>query len=146
MKRKDEKMLGILQKETFDFFLKEINPHNGLIPDKTKPGSPSSIAVMGMAFSVYIVEVKRGLLSRAEAIHRTLTALRFFNSSHQGREADATGYKGFYYHLLNMKTGKRAWKSELSTIDTAIFIMGALSAAAYFTRNNKEEQEIRELA
>src|SRR5580698_9075126 len=72
--------------------------------------------------------------------------LRFFNFSHQGPEGDATGYKGFYYHFLDMQTGRRAWQCELSTIDTAIFMAGVLTAANYFTRKEKKENEIRELA
>jgi hypothetical protein len=72
--------------------------------------------------------------------------LRFIYNSRQGAEADATGYKGFYYHFLDMHTGKRAWKSELSTIDTALFIAGVLSAAAYFQGEDKDEAEIRQLA
>jgi len=72
--------------------------------------------------------------------------LRFFNSGHQGKEADAMGYKGFFYHFLDMKTGCRALESELSTIDTAFFIAGVLAAANYFTRTTKAETEIRLIA
>jgi hypothetical protein len=99
-----------------------------------------------MGLSAYIVAVERGLLSRPEAIDRTLILLRFFHASHQGSETDAAGYKGFYYHFLDMQTGRRAWKCELSTIDTAIFMAGVLTAANYFTAKSGEESEIRELA
>ena len=125
----DSEMLEHLRSETFNYFRHEVNPRNGLIADKTQPGSPSSIAAVGMGLSVYVVAVERNLLSRAEAVERTLTLLRFFHSSRQGPEADATGYKGFYYHFLDMKTGRRAWQCELSTIDTAIFMAGVLAAA-----------------
>ncbi|MGB6787141.1 MAG: hypothetical protein WBE20_03290, partial [Candidatus Acidiferrales bacterium] len=103
----DSEMLNRLQSESFDYFRNEFNPRNGLIADKTQPGSPSSIAAVGMGLSVYTVAVERNLLSRAEAIERTLTTLEFFHSSHQGPEPDATGYKGFYYHFLDMQTGRR---------------------------------------
>ena len=142
----DSEMLDRLRRETFEYFRKEANPVNGLLPDKTQPGSPSSIAAMGMALSVYVVAVERELLSREEAIHRTLTILRFFHASHQGPEPDATGYKGFYYHFIDMHTGHRAWQCELSTIDTAIFMAGVLTAASYFTGKSGAESEIRELA
>jgi len=99
-----------------------------------------------MALSVYVLATERDLLSRAEAIDRTLTLLRFFQSSHQGPEADATGYKGFYYHFLDMQTGRRAWGCELSTVDTAILMAGVLTAASYFTATSEQEGEIRELA
>jgi hypothetical protein len=66
-----------------------------------------------MALSVYLMAIERELLSRSEAIDRTLTLFKFFQSSHQGPEADATGYKGFYYHFLDMQTGRRALQCEL---------------------------------
>jgi hypothetical protein len=142
----DREMLDALQRETFAYFAREINPENGLVADSSEPGSPSSIAAVGLGLSVSAVAVERGFLSRGEAIARALRALRFFHSSHQGPEPDATGYKGFYYHFLDMVTGRRAWQSELSTIDTALFIAGALSAGLYFDGDGAEEREIRDLA
>jgi hypothetical protein len=142
----DSEMLDRLRSETFEYFRREVNARNGLIADKTQPGSPSSIAAVGMGLSVYIVGVERGLLSRAEAIERTLAVLRFFHSSRQGPEPDATGYKGFYYHFLDMQTGSRALQCELSTVDTAILMAGVLTAACYFTGSSPKESAIRELA
>jgi len=142
----DEQMLDALRRETFGFFRNEWNPQTGLIADKTQPGSPASIAAVGLGLSVYVVAIERGWLTRAEAVGRILTLLRFFRSSHQGPQADATGYKGFYYHFLDMQTGRRAWHCELSTIDTAILMAGVLTAASYFDGSSGEESEIRELA
>jgi hypothetical protein len=85
-----------LQRETFEYFLKEANPHNGLIADKTQPGAPASIAAVGLALSSYPIGVERDFMDRADAVQRTLTTLRFFIDSIQGIEPDATGYKGFY--------------------------------------------------
>ena len=144
--RIDADMLDDLRRATFEYFRHEVNPRNGLIADKTQPGSPSSIAAVGLGLSVYVVAVERDFLSRAEAVDRTLTLLRFFHSSHQGPEPDATGYRGFYYHFLDMQTGLRALHSELSTVDTAIFMAGVLTVASYFTGNGEEEREIRDLA
>lgn len=136
-------MLLSLQRKTFEYFLNEVNPVTGLIADGTQPGCPSSIAVVGMAISTYIIGVENKLLSRQEAIDRILRIVRFFYNCEQGTAHTATGYKGFYYHFLNMETGKRAWQSELSTIDTAFFIAGVLSAVAYFTGTDEKEKEIR---
>ncbi len=144
--RRRHRILDELQGESFSYFLHETNRRNGLVRDKTAKGSPASIAAVGMALSAYVVGVERGLLTRAEAVRRTLVALRFFWRSPQGRQADATGHKGFYYHFLDMKTGRRAARSELSTIDTALFMAGALTAAAYFQAETKGEEEIRTLA
>ncbi|MEL7658544.1 MAG: hypothetical protein AAGU75_21855, partial [Bacillota bacterium] len=40
--------------------------------------------------------------------------------------------EGFFYHFIDMNSGKRAWSSEVSNIDTAILLMGVLSAGEYF--------------
>ena len=113
-KTKDIKTLDKLQRETFNYFLHETNPSNGLVLDKTAPDWPSSIAATGLALACYPVAVERGFMSRTAAVERTLATLRFFWNSPQGPEPDATGYKGFYYHFLDMQTGRRAWQCDPS--------------------------------
>jgi hypothetical protein len=139
-------MIDLLQRESFQYFVHEVNLSNGLVADKTKSGWPASIAAVGLALSAYTVSVERGFLSREEAIARTLAVLRFFWNSPQGPDPEASGYKGFYYHFLDMSTGRRAWSCELSTVDTALLLAGMLSAAAYFTQDSEDEHEIRTLA
>src|SRR5882672_1746945 len=114
--RPETALLDRLQKQSFAYFLHETNPKNGLVRDKTKKDWPASIAATGLGLACYPIGVERSFLTRKNAIERTLAALRFFSSSRQGTEADATGYRGFYYHFLDMQTGQRAWKCELSTI------------------------------
>ncbi|HEY0701324.1 MAG TPA: glucoamylase family protein [Candidatus Acidoferrales bacterium] len=143
--RHEPEMLGGLRRAILDYFLCECSEANGLTLDKTQPGAPSSIAACGMALSVYVVGVERGLLPRADAVARTLKLLRFLRDSPQGPEPDATGYKGFYYHFLDMQTGRRAVQSEISTADTAILMAGVLSATSYFQGSAADENEIREL-
>ncbi len=135
-----------LQRETFEYFLHETNPSNGLVIDKTAADWPASIAATGLALASYPVGVERGFISRAAAVERTLATLRFFWNSQQGPEPDATGYKGFYYHFLDMQSGRRAWQCELSTVDTAFLLAGALTAGIYFDANTADESEIRTLA
>jgi hypothetical protein len=138
--------LAQLQHDTFEYFANEVNPDNGLVADSTKQGAPSSIAATGFALTAYPIGVERGYLTRVEAIKRCLTTLRFFHDSPQGTGPDAIGYKGFYYHFLDMKTGRRTWNCEISTIDTTYLLAGALTAATYFDGERKEENEIRQLA
>lgn len=138
--------LARLQSDTFKYFADEVNLENGLIPDNTRTGAPCSIAAVGFALTAYPIAVERKYLSRAEAVKRTLTTLRFFHDAPQGKEPDATGYKGFYYHFLDMKTGRRVWKCEISTIDSTYLIAGALTAATYFDHDTDEERELRALA
>ncbi len=142
----ESELLHNLRLAIVDYYLNESNPQNGLIADKNEPGSLSSIAAVGMGLSVYVVAVERGIISRTNAVDRILALLRFLHSSPQGPEPNATGYKGFYYHFLDMQTGLRAMECELSTVDTAIMMAGILTAAAYFTGNNEKEIELRKLA
>jgi hypothetical protein len=135
-----------LQRNSFDYFLNETNRANGLVLDKTTSDWPASIAAIGMALTAYPVGAARKFIARAEAVERTLTTLRFLATSEQSESADATGYKGFFYHFLHMQTGRREWRSELSSIDTALLIVGALAAAEFFDAKSKDEAEIRALA
>jgi hypothetical protein len=142
----DERLLDRLLRASFAYFPDQVNSVNGLVADSNRPGWPCSIAATGMALGAWVVGVERGYITRAKAAAWTLAALRFFSSSKQGPEADATGHRGFYYHFLNMETGARAWKCELSTIDTGILLAGMLVAAQFFDRDVPHEREIRELA
>ena len=101
---------------------------------------------MGFALASYPIAVDRSYVTRARALARTLATLRFFWNAPHGPMPDATGHRGFFYHFLDVETGRRAWRSELSTIDTTILIAGALTAAAYFDRATDAEREVRQLA
>ena len=139
-------MLDVLQRETFQYFVEEVNSENGLVHDRTAEGAPASITAMGLGLASYAVGAERGFVTRHEAVERTLATLRFLWESPHNDQPDATGYKGFYYHFLDMETGRRAIGSELSTIDTTFLLAGALAAAAYFNTDSEQEREIRELA
>lgn len=141
----DEALLGRLQRGAFAYFTEYINAKNGLIADTSRARSPCSIAVVGFALSCYPIAVERGWLSRAAAAALTLKTLQFFWNSPQGDRPDATGFKGFYYHFLDMQSGRRVWQCELSLIDTALLIAGMLVAGRYFD-GDQEESDIRELS
>ena len=79
VKQTEAEMLKVLQAETFNYFLHEINLQTGLIADKTEPGSPSSIAAVGLGLTSYIAAVERGLISRKEAVKRTLAVFKVFS-------------------------------------------------------------------
>jgi hypothetical protein len=142
----NEGRLSQLEECTVNYFWSEANPENGLIPDNTHDKAPASIAGVGLALAVSVAGAERGFVKRAKALERVLRTLRFFVKSAQGTGADATGYKGFYYHFLDVQSGRRALKSELSTIDTAILLAGVLTAAQYFDGDTRTEREVRQLA
>lgn len=140
----NEGLLEKIQRGAFDYFLQHVNPQNGLIADSSRDNSPASIAATGMALSCYPVAVERNFWSRAEALQRALATLRFFTSAPQNTARDGVGHRGFFYHFLDMQSGQRAWKCELSSIDTALLLLGALTCAAYFDNDTPDERELRE--
>jgi hypothetical protein len=115
---------------SFAFFWEQANtqpggPGFGLIRDRY-PGSEgvASIASVGFGLTALAVGVEKGYITRAEGAERangTLDTLLALDREH-----------GFYYHFLDMQTGKRAWNSEVSSIDTSLLLMGVLSAGDYF--------------
>ena len=137
-----------LQRRTFRWFWDTASPRNGLVPDRWPAPSFSSVAAVGFGLSAYVVGAERGWVTRDAARDRVLLTLRFFWNAPQGPEAEGmTGYRGFFYHFLDMETGARWGKDvELSTIDTTLFLAGALSAGAYFHRDDPGEAEVRDLA
>ena len=140
----DKTFLDEVQERTFQFFWETTNPDNGLTPDRTSNPSFSSIAAVGFALTAYGVGAERGYITRDQAAERTLTTLQFFLNSDKGSEAaGVTGYKGFFYHFLDMNTGHRYQNTELSTIDTSLLMAGVLFAQSYFDRDEATENHIR---
>ncbi|HEV7305677.1 glucoamylase family protein [Ensifer sp.] len=135
-----------LQRAAFCYFVDHADPATGLVADTALPGAPSSIAATGFGLACYPVGVERGFIGRAEAARRVLCALATLAERPQSRDPRATGHRGFYHHFLDMRTAERTWRSELSTIDTALLIAGVLTAAAYFSGGDATETRIRALA
>lgn len=138
--------LDRLQWTTLLYDLHETNPDNGLVRDKTDPTAPCSIAAVGMALATLPVVVERGVFFRPFAAKMARRRLQFLHQLPQGPQADASGYKGFFYHFLDIETGRRVWQCELSTIDSAFLFAGLLTVAAYFNHDTADEAEIRRLA
>jgi hypothetical protein len=136
-----------VQERTFRFFWDVADARTGLMPDRYPSRSAASVAAIGFALTAYPIGIERGYVDRRAAAQRVLTTLRFLYRTPQGPEARGrSGYRGFYYHFLEMKTGTRAGYSELSTVDTALLMAGVLFCQSYFDRDDRDEQEIRLLA
>lgn len=140
-------VINDLQRRTFDWFEHVTDRRTGLTPDRWPTKSFSSIAAVGFALGCWPVGVERGWMTRSEARERTLNTLRYFLALPQGPEASGvSGYKGFFYHFLDMETGHRYGTNELSTVDTALLMGGVLFAARFFDTGHPQEIEIRQVA
>lgn len=115
---------------SFDFFWEQANtdpdsPGYGLIRDRY-PGSEgvASMASVGFGLTAYLIGIEKGYITSEqgyERVNKTLDTLLAMNR-----------VEGFYYHFVDMKTAERAWGSEVSSIDTAILMMGVCSVGEYF--------------
>ena len=141
---RDEAFLEDLERRSFQYFWEQGNARTGLVLDRTRTdGSPAdeehrsvaSIAATGFGLTALCVAAERHWVEPQAARARTRTTLRFFANQ-------ALQEHGWFYHWLDVKTGERKWKSEVSSIDTALLIAGALTARQYF----RDDAEIVDLA
>jgi hypothetical protein len=143
----DRALLADLEQRTFLWFWDLADPGTGLIPDRAPTPSFSSVAAVGFGLTAYVVGADRGWVSREAARDRVRHLLQFLLDAPQGPEpAGMTGYHGFFYHFLDMETGRRFETVELSTIDTTLLMAGVLTCQSYFDHDEPGEAAIRDLA
>lgn len=135
----DTAFIEEIQRRAVLYFLEQTDPETGLTRDRApadggESNFPASIAATGFALTSWCIADARGWLEPGEARQRALKTLRFVaeNVAHE---------RGWFYHFVYVQTGERAWRSEASTIDTALFLKGALAAREYF-----DDPEIRKWA
>ncbi len=142
----EDRFLDDLERDTFAFFW-SATPSSGLTPDRVPGSDISSVAAIGFALTSYAVGVQRGFVSRADAAARTRDTLDLLWRAPQGADPQGmSGFNGLFYHFLDPRRGRRAWDSELSTIDTALLMAGVLTAQTYFDGPDEVERSIRDLA
>jgi hypothetical protein len=117
------------------------------VPDRWPTPSFSSVAAIGFGLTAYEVGAEHGWVTREQARDRVQLTLRFLADAPQGPAPSGTaGYKGFFYHFLDMASGTRFGQVELSTVDTALLLGGVLFCQQYFAGDDPVETEIRALA
>ncbi len=127
-------------KASYQFFIKEANVDlkskgYGLIKDKDMYADEiASIASVGYGLAALVIGANRNWISYPEAHKRASKTLDTFLNYVEGKN-------GFYYHFVNIHTGKREWNCEISIIDTAIFICGAILAGEFFRGKIKQKAE-----
>ena len=140
----DDEFLDYVQETSFDYFWYGANPANGLVPDRSANGSACSIAAVGFGLTAIGIAVDHGWITRTQAVARVLTTLNTFLQGSQGPGTTGIiGYKGWFYHFLDMNTAVRSPNSELSSIDTALLLGGILYSKQYFNGPSADETSIR---
>src|SRR5256885_2106011 len=145
--QRDEALLDDVERRGFHYFWDLADPQTLLVPDRAPTPSFASIAAVGFGLTAYGIGAERGYVTRQEAAARTLATLKSLLSMKQGPEPrGVSGYHGFFYHFLDMKTGERFQAIELSTIDTSLLMAGVLFTQSYFDRDDAIESAIRSTA
>jgi hypothetical protein len=127
--RSDTELLTEIQRRAVLFFLDHSDPRTGLTRDRaptdgSRSTAASSVAATGFALTAWCIADERGWLIQGEALRRVRETLRFVLHHHAHE-------RGWLYHFVDPQTGERAWESEASTIDTALFLQGAVLAREY---------------
>jgi hypothetical protein len=134
----DESFLDEIQRASFQFFWECVNPAVGQVKDRCQANGPdsrnvASIAATGFGLTALCIADKRGWQNSIKIRERVRNTLRFAMDRMEHAH-------GFLYHFVDMHNVSRAFNSEFSSIDTAIFLCGALVCRAYF--NDPEIQDL----
>lgn len=113
----------------FNFFWETQNTNEllggcGLIPDRYPSSGLASIASVGFGLASFVVGAKNNWVTKEEAEQRAYLTL--------SKMKDMPRIEGFYYHFYNEKKGNPSSGSEISNIDTSLFLCGAIVASEYF--------------
>jgi len=135
----DEQLLDEVERASFAFFWNEASARTGQVKDRALAAGGdqrrmSSIAATGFGLSVLCIADKRGYKPSKEITERVRNTLKFLAN-------ELPHEHGFFYHFIDIETGKRWEKVELSSIDTSLLLCGVLTARQHFA-----DQEIKDLA
>lgn len=134
----DDALLDEIERSAFDFFWTEAGS-SGLVRDRAllngnDSRSIASIAATGFGLTALCIADERSYKKKDELLERVRVTLRFLCQKlpHQ---------HGFFHHFIDMNTGERQWKSEISSMDTSLLLCGVLTARQHFP-----DAEIQDLA
>jgi hypothetical protein len=120
-------------RKSFKFFWEVVNgdpssPGYGMIADRFNVDNLSvgnaSIASVGYGLAAIPIGIENDWIGYQEGYLRVLGTLETLKNMQR--------VHGFYYHFVKMSDATRAGSSEVSVIDTAILISGAIMAGEYF--------------
>jgi hypothetical protein len=130
----DRALLDDLSRRSFRFFWEQADANTGIVRDRARTDGSAlpdshreigSIASTGFGLTGLCIAAERRWMPAAEVKARARATLRFFANR-------AYNNHGWFYHWLNIRTGEREWKSEVSSIDTALLVAGIISVRQCF--------------
>jgi hypothetical protein len=124
----DERLLNDIQQGCFQFLWNEVGAVSGLVKDR-RLADVCSVAGVGFQLSSIPIGVERGWITRQQGKCRTLSILKTLSSGQGNRQF------GVFLHFVDLETGgilPRGRSEIYSTVDHALFLAGAMTAARYF--------------
>ena len=123
------------QTRAFAFFWQKSSPTTGLTNDRAhNTGADDTYTVASVSSTGYMLAnlplmVEAKYATRQDAYNRALLTLHFLqnNMAHP---------HGWFYHFVDKTSGQRVWNSEVSSIDTALLIAGALVCGQFFANTD----------
>lgn len=142
----DDPLLDTIQKQTFNYFWEGAEPNSGLARERlhmddvypTSPKNTVTTGGSGFGFMAILVGIKRGYITRDEAVDRLVNMVNFLET--------ADRFHGVWPHWLNGETGKVVPFSKKDNggdlVETAFLIQGMLTVKEYFKNGNDKEKEL----
>jgi len=131
----DKRLLDEIEKAHFLYFWEQANPQTGLVKDRfnvrsSGNGAVASIAATGFGLTALCIAERNGYVPSSDARNRVLATMRFLWKK-------LPTHRGFFSHFANLNTGDRIWDSEVSSVDTAILLAGALACRMHFEAHSE---------
>lgn len=142
----DDPLLDTLQKQTFNYFWEGAEPNSGLARERlhmddvypTSPKNTVTTGGSGFGFMALLVGIKKGYVSREDAVNRFIKMVDFLEK--------ADRFHGAWPHWLNGETGKVLPFSKKDDggdlVETALLIQGMLTVREYFKDGNVKEKQL----
>ncbi|MBJ7881124.1 glucoamylase family protein [Gelidibacter salicanalis] len=142
----DDPLLDTIQKQTFNYFWEGAEPNSGLARERlhmddvypTSPKNTVTTGGSGFGFMALLVGIKRGYITREDAVGRFVKMVDFLEK--------ADRFHGAWPHWLNGETGKVVPFSKKDTggdlVETAFLIQGMLTVKEYFKNGNAKEKQL----
>ncbi len=143
----DDELLTLVQEQTFKYFWDFAHPVSGLTRERNNSLRLPNNGVVtfgGSGFGVMaiVIGIERKFITREEGVDRMLKILNFLNK-------EAQHYHGIWPHWMNGSTGETVPFSRkddgADLVETSFMFEGLLAAHQYFTKETKEERQIRGL-
>ena len=129
----DDAFLESISRRAFQYFVENTHPVTGLVRDRASTTDLTSIAAVGFQLTALGIGAEHNWITRSDAAARTGKILRtLLYTQHDSSSSGSIGYRGFFYHMLDLATATRTWNSELSSIDASLCLAGVIFAREYF--------------